>query len=73
MEVKPRFRDPKNVSGYKDYVDVFTGPNFVSPECPGEGGGEVLAYKRLTGKCRWMVRNFKTAIMDKSLGTLLRF
>ena len=66
-----RFRDPENVSGCKDYVEVFPRPNFVSPECP--GGGGVRPYKRLTWKCRWMVRIFTTAIMDKSLGTLLRF
>ena len=52
----------------------FYGTKFCLPWMPGWGrGGEVLAYKRLTGKYRWMVRNFKTAIMDKSLGTLLRF
>ena len=55
------------------YVDVFPRPNSVSPECPGGEGGRVLPYKRLTGKWRWMVRIFTTAIMDKSLGTLLRF
>ena len=27
----------ENVSGCKDYVDVFPRPNFVSPECPLDG------------------------------------
>ena len=49
MEVKPRFRDAEKVSlfhdyrcpfnrgyKYKDYLNIFPGPNFVSPEwrCP---------------------------------------
>ena len=45
MEGKPRFCDPEKVSlspektcpynrgkRYKDYVNIFSGPNFVSPE-----------------------------------------
>ena len=39
MEVKLGLRDPENVSlynRYKDYMGVFPGPKFVSPEwrCP---------------------------------------
>ena len=32
MEVKTKLRDP----GYKDYMNIFPGPKFVSPEwrCP---------------------------------------
>ena len=56
MEVKTKLRDPDKVSlspeyrcpfnrgdGYKDYVNIFPGPKFVSPEwrCP---KGEVPLY-----------------------------
>ena len=52
---------------------TFFGDQILSPLNARVGRGGVLPYKRLTGKCRWMVRIFTTAIMDKSLGTLLRF
>ena len=52
---------------------TFFRDQILSPLNARVGRGGLLPYKRLTGKCRWMVRIFTTAIMDNSLGTLLRF
>ena len=52
---------------------TFFPDQILSPLNARVGRRGLLPYKRLTGKCRWMVRIFTTAIMDKSLGTLLRF
>ena len=52
---------------------TFFRDQILSPLNARVGRRGLLPYKRLTGKCRWMVRIFTTAIMDKSLGTLLRF
>ena len=71
----PGFGTPKMCPDAK-IMWTFLRDQILSPlnvRVGGGGGGGVIAYKRLTGKCRWMVRNFKTAIMDKSLGTLLHF
>ena len=68
------------VSGPRKCVRVqrlcgrFSETKFCLLWMPGWGrGGGVLPYKRLTGKCHWMVRIFTTAIIDKSLGTRLHF
>ena len=52
---------------------TFFRDQILSPLNARVGRRGLLPYKRLTGKCRWMARIFTTAIMDKSLGTLLRF
>ena len=72
MEVKlMQVSGPRKCVRMQRLCGRFSETKFCLPWMP--GGGGVLPYKRLTGKCRWMVRIFTTAIMDKSIGTLLRF
>ena len=75
MEVKPmQVSGPRKCVRMQRLCGRFSETKFCLPWMPGwGGGGGVLPYKRLAGKCRWMVRIFTTANMDKSLGTLLRF